>query len=100
MNLIYLPEALEEFDDSAERYEKSQTGLGARFRKAVERAVGRVQGNPLTYPRYPRTACRQKTVYRFPFSVIYRPKAGTLLIVAIAHHKRRPGYWKSRLKKS
>jgi hypothetical protein len=39
---------------------------------------------------------RSVLVKGFPFSVVYRAKGDDLLIVAIAPHKRRPGYWKGR----
>jgi hypothetical protein len=32
-----------------------------------------------------------------PFSFVYRVEANRIVIVAVAHGRRRPGYWKSRL---
>jgi plasmid stabilization system protein ParE len=34
---------------------------------------------------------------RYPFSVVYRVESARILIVAVAHGRRRPGHWKSRL---
>jgi hypothetical protein len=33
----------------------------------------------------------------FPFSIVYLDDPDAVKIVAVAHHKRRPGYWKGRL---
>ncbi|MDC6167536.1 type II toxin-antitoxin system RelE/ParE family toxin [Paucibacter sp. XJ19-41] len=33
---------------------------------------------------------------RYPFSILYRAEEGVVRISAIAHHSRRPGYWKAR----
>jgi len=30
---------------------------------------------------------------RFPFGVVYRVLAGEIQVVAVAHHRRKPGYW-------
>jgi len=39
---------------------------------------------------------RRVLVHRFPYQVVYRLTASEILIVAVAHLKRRPGYWKDR----
>ena len=39
---------------------------------------------------------RKHMLRRFPFVLIYRPVEGGLVIVAVAHKRRRPGYWKGR----
>ena len=33
----------------------------------------------------------------FPFNVVYRPSETEILIVAIAHQSRQPGYWLARV---
>jgi toxin ParE1/3/4 len=40
---------------------------------------------------------RRFVLHRFPFSVVYLDEADELNIVAVAHNKRKPGYWKARL---
>jgi hypothetical protein len=39
---------------------------------------------------------RRALVARFPYQVVYRIRPGEIVIVAVAHLKRRPGYWKNR----
>ena len=45
---------------------------------------------------WPRVEHRACPVKRFPFRIVYRVVEGSVLVVAIAHAKRRPGYWKNR----
>jgi plasmid stabilization system protein ParE len=39
---------------------------------------------------------RRMLLHRFPFSIIYSEEPDAIVIVSIAHHRRRPGYWQSR----
>lgn len=34
---------------------------------------------------------------RFPFSLLYRVDGAEVRITAVAHHSRRPGYWRGRV---
>jgi len=47
-----------------------------------------------TLSRLPVRNCVLRT---FPFSIVYLDDPDSIRIVAVAHHKSRPGYWKSRL---
>jgi toxin ParE1/3/4 len=40
---------------------------------------------------------RRFVLRRFPFSIIYLDDPEVRSIVAVAHSKRKPGYWKVRL---
>lgn len=40
---------------------------------------------------------RRILLHRFPFSLVYSIEADLILVIAIAHHGRRPGYWQSRV---
>ncbi|MBX9625295.1 MAG: type II toxin-antitoxin system RelE/ParE family toxin [Gemmataceae bacterium] len=97
MNPRFLRAALTELDDAVDAYEVRQPGLGADLRRKVQDAVATVLAHPAIGTRYGRTAVRQYILTRFPFSVVYRADPGTLWIIAVAHHKRRRGYWKRRV---
>lgn len=84
-----------EFRESALFYERELPGLGAEFVAEVERTIGFIvtrpnAGSPL-WGNFRRTLVR-----RFPFAVIYRAKDETVYVVAIAHQRRRPNYWRAR----
>ena len=92
----FLPSAREEFLAAATHYEAAAAGLGHDFITAVERAVTRIaafseHGSPHL------EGTRRVVLRRFPFSVVYLLEAESILIVAVAHHGRRPGYWRNRV---
>jgi toxin ParE1/3/4 len=70
------------------------------FARAVREGVQAVRQRPARWPRWQRSEVRRKVLRRFPFSIFYLVEPEGVVIVAIAHHKRRPGYWKQRLRKS
>jgi plasmid stabilization system protein ParE len=96
MRLIWHPEAQEELAEAGFYYERQVKDLGPRFVAEVESAVARILSTP-SMPRIFRAGCRRVIVERFPYSVIYRVKGDAIQIFAIAHGKRRPGYWRNRL---
>lgn len=78
-------------------YERSPLTSFA-FAHAVDRAVSSVTVAPNTYPLADH-GTRKLVLQRFPFNIYYRVGATEILIVAVAHQRRRPGYWLSRLTK-
>jgi toxin ParE1/3/4 len=51
---------------------------------------------PETFAAEGRADSRRYLLHRFPFQIVYRARGETIEVVAVAHLKRRPGYWKSR----
>ena len=88
--------AVAELDEGAAWYEERKAGLGAEFRIAIEDAVHRIQNNPLAGSRYGRTRFRFVLVRRFPFVVFYAEGEEAIRLMAVAHGRRRPGYWRKR----
>ena len=90
-----LPEAGRDFDESFDWYAERSANAAARFAAAVDEALRVVASDPERFavvaPRH--RACR---VQGFPFRVIYRIEPECVVVVAIAHAKRRPVYWKGR----
>lgn len=91
----YLPSAREELNAAAAFYESRVPGLGREFLDDVERAVASVRARPAIGVAVGR-AFRKSLLLRFPFSVIYAERPDEILIVAVSHHRRRPGYWRRR----
>lgn len=101
MKIRALPEADAEALDAALWYEDERTGLGDDFLAARERAIERIEGTPQGLPRLEyydgRHEIRRVLMRRFPYAVIFQVRADELLVVAIAHVKRRPLYWLDRV---
>jgi len=85
-----------ELNDAARYYEKITVGLGLSFLDAVEDAVDKILENPKSY-QLVGGEIRRKPLARFPYSLLYVTEPDHIRIVAVAHQKRRPGYWDYRL---
>lgn len=95
------PAARTELIEAIEEYEQQREGRGAAFDAAIGRAITKILEAPERWPlarRAPeRLGTRGYMLKRFPYDVIYRLVGeDELKIIAIAHHKRRPGYWTKR----
>jgi toxin ParE1/3/4 len=92
----FLPDAEIELLKEVAFYSAARTGTGIRFQAAVRAAVSRAATHPLGGAPSPKET-RSMLVKGFPFSVVYRPSADEVLVVAIAPHRKRPQYWASRV---
>jgi plasmid stabilization system protein ParE len=91
----FLPEAEAELLHEVAYYSAARTGEGVRFQAAVEAALERATRHPQGgAPSHMGT--RSILVKRFPFSIVYRTSASGLLVIAVAPHRKRPGYWRGR----
>lgn len=91
----YLPSSREELNETAAFYEARVTGLGAAFLDDVDHAVETVRDNPLIGGAVGR-GFRKMVLRRFPYSVIYVHRDDEIVVVAIAHQRKRPGFWRGR----
>lgn len=96
MRIEFHPEALAEFRDAAEFYEKQQHRLGSRFTNAIESAITRIGESPTSW-RVIEEDVRRYLTKVFPYAVLYSIEDDYILIVAVMHCHREPGYWRSRL---
>ncbi len=96
MNSIkFDPEARSEFFGAVKYYEDCQRGLGRRFRYLVESAVKKIVETPFIY-RTLKAPFRRYLLPKYPYSIIYSIEPDHIRIVAVAHNKRKPGYWSKR----
>jgi plasmid stabilization system protein ParE len=88
------PEARQDLEDAAAWYEGEKPGLGLRFLDVVDQTLAQILENPegaAVWEKEPRL--RRCIVPRFPYLVCYEVDGDVVRIVAIAHGRRRPGYW-------
>lgn len=89
------PAALEEAEAARDWYAQRSPAVAGAFIRELLHAIEQVAAAPERWPHFtPDT--RRYLFPRFPFSLIYRVAPGKILIVAVAHTKRQPGYWKNR----
>jgi plasmid stabilization system protein ParE len=87
--------ARDEFDEAFAWYAKRSTGAAIGFAAEIDSAIEKLAADP---GRFPKTFadCQVCMVQRYPYCVIYYHDGDEIVVVAIAHAKRRPGYWRHR----
>ena len=96
MKLVVSPPALAELHDAATFYAlKANAELGLAFVAEFEQTANFVLSNPPLGAVF-RSTRRRYILRRFPYSIIYQITEDELRILAVAHHRRRPGYWEHR----
>jgi toxin ParE1/3/4 len=99
MRCEFHPEALGEFQAAALFYLERQPGLEQRFIDCVENAVARIIAHPEQHPSFEGDIRRCLTRV-FPYGVLFTIEPDYLLLVAVMHCSREPGYWRNRLTKN
>jgi len=94
--LIIDAEAENELSESVAFYERRLLGLGLEFERAAREAVESIQLNPQRYP-FRKDGTLRLVMERFPFVIHYIDLPDTIWVLAFAHAKRKPGYWRRRL---
>ena len=93
--VIFLAEALAELEAAVDFYESRLEGLGIRFLFAVQSQIERIEAFPDSGHGLD-DGIQKVSVLGFPFSIIYRNAEDRVLLLAVAHHFRNPGYWLGR----
>ena len=99
--LIVLDEAEEELIAAEKWYEKQRAGLGPEFRTAIDEGMERLVKAPLAASPIVNVpaliGARRVFVKRFPYSIVFIEHGEDLWVIAFAHNRRKPGYWRERL---
>jgi toxin ParE1/3/4 len=81
-------------------YEASRAGLGADFLAMLDEALRRIESNPGSGSRLPGRGddgVLRVIMRRFPYDVVYLELPDRIQVLAIAHERRRPEYWRQRV---
>ncbi len=97
MRFEFHPEALDEYQDAARYYANCQAGLELRFMDCVESAIRKIVATPERWRQFKHEVRRFLTPV-FPYAVLYAIESDYVLIIAVMHCHREPGYWRHRLK--
>lgn len=90
------PEARAELREARRWYDQRSPLSATAFAQAVDSAVSRIVAVPTQCPLAD-YGTRKLVLQRFPFNIFYLYDESEIVIVAVAHQKRRPGYWSSRV---
>lgn len=101
MKVTFLAPARYEFDEAVEYYEEQEAGLGDHFRTEIIKSIKRISSFPAAYTKLSANT-RRCLVARFHHAIIYHfdRENEEILIVAVAHTRRRPEYWRSRFRET
>jgi hypothetical protein len=89
--------ALAEWRDAIDFYEQRCLGLGESLKTAVLSAIDRVVANPEHFELVTRGGVRRCSVRRFPYDLYFFDHDHYVMVIAVAHQHRRPGYWRRRI---
>jgi plasmid stabilization system protein ParE len=89
------PEAIKEARAAREWYLARNAEAGNAFMAELDAAIEQIEQGPRQWPPY-LGGTRRYLFHRFPFFVVFRETATRIEIVAVAHGRRRPGYWLGR----
>jgi plasmid stabilization system protein ParE len=92
-------EARLEYREAAAFYEARRPGLGAAFTREIEATIDRILEAPDRW-RFIDQDVQRCLAHTFPYGILYTVEDRFILIIAVAHSSRKPGYWRHRLEPS
>lgn len=95
MRYVFHPEALSEYAEAVQYYAEQKAEVAQAFINAIENIVYRIQESPTRYAAIDEDV-RRCMARKFPYGVLYTIEKDYILIVAVMHCSREPGYWQSR----
>lgn len=91
------PAALAEYQAAIDWYAERSLVAATGLSILVERGIQGVREHPLASPAWPGLEDVRRRILRgYPYSIIYLVEPAEIVILGVAHHKRRPGYWLER----
>lgn len=96
------PEAAGEVEAAVDWYDAQRVGLGAEFFAELRKSLQTLADNPRASPSWPdgrasALGVRRFLMERFPFAIPYLVLEELVVVLAVAHVRRRPGYWLTRV---
>lgn len=96
MTVKFHPDARAEVRAARNWYNERSPLSAVAFAHTVNKAIFRISEAPNAFP-LAESDTRKFISATVPFNIFYRARDNELVIVAVAHQKRRPGYWSSRI---
>jgi toxin ParE1/3/4 len=83
-------------------HEGKRQGLGGEFLEEIEAILPLIGNHPRSFPRLQDVAAnleiRRALLARFPYALVFLVQEAEVRVLAVAHAKRRPGYWLGRVR--
>jgi plasmid stabilization system protein ParE len=94
--VVVRDDASRELLEARNFYESRRTGYGEAFADAIDRAFALIRDQPFAGKTHGKT--RRLVLAEWPYTVVYMLRGDAAIVIAIAHHSRRPGYWRRRVR--
>ena len=91
----FVPAAGREAEDALAWYLQRSLKAAESFLREFDRGLALIAESPRLWPRF-EAGTRRYVLRKFPYSIIYRLITERIEVVAVAHQRRRPGYWHGR----
>ncbi|MFB2920864.1 MULTISPECIES: type II toxin-antitoxin system RelE/ParE family toxin [Aerosakkonema] len=95
MRYVFHPEALTEYAEAVQYYAARRMELAQAFVDAIEDAIFRIRESPTRW-RIIDEDVRQCLTKKYPYAILYTIESDYILILAVMHCSREPGYWQER----
>lgn len=96
MQVRFLLPAQRELAEAKQYYDREHAGLGERFKSAAHAAAIRIATQPFAW-RIERGEVRRCLLNKFPYKLLYVVRGEAVIVLAVAHAHRKPGYWLERM---
>ena len=96
MSYTFHPAASQELYDTQDYYKEKSDAVALAFSDEIVWAIEQIILAPGRWKQLD-MGTRRFLLSRFPYSIIYRTIGNDVQIIAIAHHRRKPGYWNPRI---
>jgi plasmid stabilization system protein ParE len=99
----FAPEVPDELAEAVLWYEARKKELGSEFLDEVQATLPLIGTRPRSFPRLQDADAtleiRRALLARFPYALVFLVREDEVHVLAVAHAKRRPGYWLSRVRR-
>jgi toxin ParE1/3/4 len=95
MKYVFHPQALTEYAEAVQYYAQQRAEIAQAFIDAIENTIYRIREAPVRWPLVEGNVRRCLT-RKFPYAILYKTQPEHILILAVMHASREPGYWKDR----
>lgn len=95
MRVEFHPDATAELSESADWYAEHSSIAAQNFLVAIDVTVSSIVDDPARFAKID-SRHRSCSVAKFPFLIVFRHDHTLVEVIAVAHAKRRPGYWQGR----
>ena len=96
LRVVFRRAARREFDDAADRYDEQRPGLGEEFIFEIDQAIVKAAASPERYPIV-FDDIRRTVTRRFPYSVYFRVRRDSMVVLSVFHGRRNPAVWQRRV---